>query len=131
MRISDWSSDVCSSDLGDSFHDKEGVTRLTDPARGTLGRLMRQVQWTWITGNHDIAADMGAGANVCAEQEVDGLILRHEADPADKRPELSGHFHPKLRMHLRGKTLSGRWLIPPGLKIILSSCGSFRYGMAT
>src|SRR3546814_11134937 len=71
--------------LGDSFHDKEGVTRLTDPARGTLGRLMRQVQWTWITGNHDIAADMGAGANVCAEQEVDGLILRHEARSEERR----------------------------------------------
>src|SRR3546814_19328097 len=80
--------------------DKEGVTRLTDPARWTRGRLMRQVQWTWITGNHDIAADMGAGANVCAEQEVDGLILRHEADPADKRPELSGHFHQIGRAHV-------------------------------
>src|SRR3546814_16775683 len=78
---------------------------------------MRQVQWTWITGNHDIAADMGAGANVCAEQEVDGLILRHEADPADKRPELSGHFHPKLRMTLRGKNLSRRCFILSGLKI--------------
>src|SRR3546814_17809009 len=71
--------------LGDSFHDKEGVTRLTDPARGTLGRLMRQVQWTGISGNHIIAADMGAGENGCAAQGVERLILRPEAVPADKR----------------------------------------------
>src|SRR3546814_8969130 len=90
---------------------------------------MRQVQWTWITGNHDIAADMGAGANVCAEQEVDGLILRHEADPADKRPELSGHFHPKLRMTLRGKKLSRRCFILSGSKIIIPAFGSFTGGL--
>src|SRR3546814_11067385 len=62
--------------LGDSFHDKEGVTRLTDPARGTLGRLMRQVQWTGIPGNHGIAADMGQGAIGCRGQEGDGLTRR-------------------------------------------------------
>src|SRR3546814_12030553 len=129
MRISDWSSDVCSSDLmmlpeaaifwparrallfadlhfekaswyaghglmlppydslatlsaiaaltdrlgprelwclGDSFHDKEGVTSLTDPARGTPGSLIRQVQWNWISGKHGIAADRGTGGTGCA-----------------------------------------------------------------
>src|SRR3546814_17643923 len=72
---------------------------------------------------------MGAGANVCAEQEVDGLILRHEADPADKRPELSGHFHPKLRMTLRGKNLSRRCFILSGSKILLPAFGSLTGGL--
>lgn len=115
--------------LGDSFHDREGAARLTGPGREMLGRLMRKVRWSWITGNHDIAADMGTGANVCAEQEVDGLILRHEADPADKRPELSGHFHPKLRMNLRGKNLSRRCFILSGSKIILPAFGSLTGGL--
>src|SRR3546814_1282205 len=72
---------------------------------------------------------MGAGGNGCAEQEVDGLILRHEADPADKRPELSGHFHPKLRMTLRGKNLSRRCFILSGSKIILPAFGSLTGGL--
>src|SRR3546814_3407999 len=72
---------------------------------------------------------MGAGAKVCVEQEVDGLVLRHEADPTDKRPELSGHFHPKLRMTLRGKNLSRRCFILSGSKIILPAFGSLTGGL--
>src|SRR3546814_949105 len=36
MRISDWSSDVCSSDLGDPAGPRHGVERTDDPAAGQI-----------------------------------------------------------------------------------------------
>src|SRR3546814_1657724 len=41
MRISDWSSDVCSSDL-DAARDRRGQGRLSDRARCRFARLLRR-----------------------------------------------------------------------------------------
>src|SRR3546814_9401985 len=38
MRISDWSSDVCSSDLPPFLHDRDGVLRRLFRDRGARGR---------------------------------------------------------------------------------------------
>ena len=98
--------------LGDSFHDSEGCERLPAEARRALLALTGATRWTWITGNHDVGAGAGlvdqCGGALAEEAEVDGLILRHEADPADPRPELSGHFHPKMRISVRGRSVPER-----------------------
>jgi metallophosphoesterase superfamily enzyme len=63
------------------------------------------------------------------EAEIDGLILRHEADPHELRPELSGHFHPKLRLTLRGRHVSRRCFIASGTKLILPAFGALTGGL--
>ena len=75
--------------LGDSFHDSAGSERMSAKARDTLASLTERIDWTWITGNHDEAIPTDHGGRVIEEAEVDGLLLRHEADPAEARPELS------------------------------------------
>ena len=60
---------------------------------------------------------------------MDGLLLRHEADPAEARPELSGHFHPKLRIMHRGRRLSRRCFVGSERKIILPAFGSLTGGL--
>src|SRR6185436_10555109 len=97
--------------LGDSFHDRDGGKRLPEDARSMLTALTAAVEWTWITGNHDPMLAQDMGGRVLPEAEVDGLMLRHEADPRDLRPELSGHFHPRFRMHLRGRHVARRCFI--------------------
>lgn len=115
--------------LGDSFHDRDGCERLPARARDMLTALTDAARWTWITGNHDpVLADPCGGA-VAAEAEVDGLLLRHEADPAETRPELSGHFHPKLRLQHRGRKLSRRCFVATERKLILPAFGSLTGGL--
>ena len=63
------------------------------------------------------------------EAEVDGLLMRHEADPAETRPELSGHFHPKLRVSLRGRKVSRRCFVATERKLILPAFGSLTGGL--
>ncbi len=115
--------------LGDSFHDREGCERLPARARESLVALTAATEWTWIIGNHDPAFPDRCGGRIVEEEEVDGLVLRHEADPAETRPELSGHFHPKLRVTHRGRLVSRRCFVATARKLILPAFGSLTGGL--
>lgn len=117
--------------LGDSFHDAAGPDRLSADARAVLRALTAATRWTWITGNHDAGAALadGCGGVVRDIAVVDGVVLRHEADPGDPRPELSGHFHPKLRVQQRGRHISRRCFVAGATKLILPAFGSLTGGL--
>ena len=115
--------------LGDSFHDRHGCDRLPAKARELLTDLTAKTRWTWITGNHDPGIADHCGGDVVEEAEVEGLLLRHEADPAEPRPELSGHFHPKLRISVRGRQVSRRCFIATERKVILPAFGALTGGL--
>src|ERR1044072_2327765 len=115
--------------LGDSFHDRQGCERLPAEARELLTGLTGAARWTWITGNHDPAFADPCGGAIAAEALVDGLLLRPEADPHETRPELSGHFHPKLRIHHRGRLVSRRCFVATERKLILPAFGSLTGGL--
>ena len=115
--------------LGDSFHDSAGCDRLPVEARDLLTALTQRTRWTWITGNHDPGIADHCGGEIVEEAEVDGLLLRHEADPDELRPELSGHFHPKLRIHLRGRLVSRRCFVATDTKLILPAFGALTGGL--
>ena len=115
--------------LGDSFHDSAGCDRLPAEARDLLTALTQRTRWTWITGNHDPGLADHCGGEIVEEAEVDGLLLRHEADPEETRPELSGHFHPKLRLHLRGRLVSRRCFVATERKLILPAFGALTGGL--
>lgn len=115
--------------LGDSFHDSAGCDRLPERAQAMLRDLTAAVRWTWITGNHDAALIDRCGGTVVDEAVVDGLVLRHEADPDETRPELSGHFHPKLRVRLRGRQVSRRCFVATPTKLMLPAFGALTGGL--
>lgn len=115
--------------LGDSFHDIAGCDRLPPAARDLLTGLTGATRWTWITGNHDRVVVDRCGGAVADEAEVDGVILRHEARTGETRPELSGHFHPKLRVRVRGKLVSRRCFVATADKLIFPAFGSLTGGL--
>ncbi len=115
--------------LGDSFHDSAGCDRLPEAAQTMLRALTGRLDWRWITGNHDAGLIDHCGGLIVDEAQVDGLILRHEADPGDVRPELSGHFHPKLRVSARGRSVARRCFIASDTKLILPAFGSLTGGL--
>ena len=115
--------------LGDSFHDAGGAERLPAAARDTLVRLTRDLDWVWITGNHDQASAGVLGGRVMVEAVVEGIVLRHEADPRDPQPEISGHFHPKLRLTLRGRRIVRRCFAVTATKLVLPAYGALTGGL--
>ncbi len=115
--------------LGDSFHDAAGCERLPADAQAALRDLTARVDWHWIVGNHDPLFTDCFGGSVAQEAAIDGLVLRHEAQPGETRPELSGHFHPKWRVSLRGRSVARRCFVATGTKLILPAFGALTGGL--
>ena len=115
--------------LGDSFHDRFGCDRLPEAARGLLLSLTARLDWTWIVGNHDPGFADHCGGAIVEEVEEAGIVLRHEAVQGEDRPEMSGHFHPKLRLHLKGRRVSRRCFVVSDRKIIFPAFGSLTGGL--
>lgn len=115
--------------LGDSFHDRFGCDRLPAPARELLLSLTSRLDWLWIIGNHDSGFADHCGGRLADEVEASGIVLRHEAVADERRPEISGHFHPKLRLQLRGRSVSRRCFVASPSKLILPAYGSLTGGL--
>ena len=115
--------------LGDSFHDRFGCDRLPAEARALLTELTGKLDWTWIVGNHDPGFADHCGGHIADEVEIGGIVLRHEAVRGDPRPEMSGHFHPKLRLQLKGRHVSRRCFVVSQTKLILPAFGSLTGGL--
>ncbi len=111
--------------LGDNFHDSCGTERLEPHAQGMLAALTRATDWVWITGNHDAAMEAACGGTLAEELATAGLVLRHRAKRGETRPELSGHYHPRLHITVRERRIrrpcavvsadgrgSGRMILP-------------------
>jgi hypothetical protein len=115
--------------LGDSFHDRFGCDRLPSNARELLTQLTSTLDWTWIVGNHDPGFADHCGGRIEDEAEIGGIILRHEAARDETRPEISGHFHPKLRVSMKGRRVSRRCFVASPAKIIMPAFGSLTGGL--
>ncbi|MEO0063308.1 MAG: hypothetical protein RLZZ08_1868 [Pseudomonadota bacterium] len=124
--------------LGDNFHDDAGMARMEPYAAGMLAALTRATDWVWITGNHDEAMPDDAGGTLAQELEVAGIVLRHRARSGEQRPELSGHYHPRLRVRVRDRMIrrpcavvshgdSGNPAV--GARMILPAFGALTGGM--
>ena len=115
--------------LGDSFHDRFGCDRLPADARALLVSLTARLDWTWIVGNHDPGFADHCGGALAEEVEVGEIVLRHEAERDDPRPEISGHFHPKLRVQMKGRNVSRRCFVMADSKLIMPAFGSLTGGL--
>ena len=115
--------------LGDSFHDAFGCDRLPANARALLTKLTSRLDWTWIVGNHDPGFADHCGGRIEDEVKLGGIVLRHEALRDDPRPEISGHFHPKLRLNLKGRHVSRRCFVLSATKLIMPAFGALTGGL--
>ena len=115
--------------LGDSFHDRFGCDRLPEQSRSLLLELTEALDWTWIVGNHDPGFADHCGGSLAAEVEICGIILRHEAIVGESRPEISGHFHPKMRVNMKGRSLARRCFLRSTSKLIMPAFGSLTGGL--
>ena len=115
--------------LGDSFHDRFGCDRLGADSRAILEVLTASLDWIWIVGNHDPGFADHCGGAIVEEAEVNGILLRHEARRDEAKPEISGHFHPKLRLNLNGRRISRRCFVASERKLILPAFGALTGGL--
>lgn len=117
--------------LGDSFHDAAGAAAMPAAARELMARLTAMTELIWVTGNHDGASAGVLGGRVVDELLLEGVRLRHEAVPGCAEPEISGHFHPKVRLPLRtGRQVSRPCLALAGDRLVLPAYGAYAGGLS-
>ncbi len=115
--------------LGDSFHDRAAVERLSENDRTEIERLTARTRFVWIAGNHDPAPPPSGWGEV-AEEIADGpLVFRHEARFGPVAGEVSGHFHPVAALTVRGRGFRRRGFLTDGHRLILPAVGAYAGGL--
>lgn len=115
--------------LGDSFHDRSAEGRIGEEDGRRLARLTAACDWVWIEGNHDPAPAALWGGRVAEEIVVGSLVFRHQAEGRRAAGEVSGHYHPKLSVAVRGRLVTGRCFLSDGLRLVLPAFGAFTGGL--
>ncbi len=83
--------------LGDSFHDGEGPSRLSQEDQAQIMRLQEGRDWIWIAGNHDTAFSKDLGGEMRQAFQLGALHLVHEPT-LEGCAEIAGHLHPVARV---------------------------------
>ncbi|SEN78472.1 ligase-associated DNA damage response endonuclease PdeM [Palleronia pelagia] len=112
--------------LGDSLDDDAATAGLDASDRAAINRMQGGRDWTWIAGNHD-PAPSDLGGNAAQVVQIGPLLFRHIATPA--RGEITGHYHPKARLGLRGKAVSRPCFLVDRRHMILPAYGTFTGGL--
>lgn len=113
--------------LGDTFDDMEAAARL-DPAHlDWIKRLVGGHDWTWVTGNHD-PAPTGLGGEAADAVTCADVTFRHIASDGTG-PEISGHYHPKASLRMRGRAVSRRCFLRDARRMILPAFGTYTGGL--
>ncbi len=113
--------------LGDSFDDDAAADGLDEKARLWLTRLMAGRAWIWVAGNHDPGPPALGGSHL-AELPAPPLVFRHVANPAASG-EVSGHYHPKARLGLGGRSLARPCFLVDRNRVILPAFGAYTGGL--
>lgn len=114
---------------GDSFHDRRASERLFPSDRHRLQTLTAACDWLWLTGNHDPDPDPALGGAIGQEFRIGPLVFRHEAQPGHHPGEISGHYHPKASLKVRGRRFSGPCFAEDGQRLILPAFGAYTGGL--
>lgn len=115
--------------LGDSFHDRQGPSRLSDADRASLADLQRGRDWIWIFGNHDPEPPAGCGGEATASMPLGPLTLKHEPTSGESVGELAGHLHPVAKVAVRGHGLRRRCFATDGARVVLPAFGAYAGGL--
>ena len=113
--------------LGDSFDDLAAFRALPGDAREWILRLQAGRRWIWIEGNHD-PGPIDLGGQHLGAFELNGITFRHIAAP-DAQAEISGHYHPKVRVATRARSVSRPAFLRDAKRLILPAYGAYTGGL--
>ena len=116
--------------LGDSFHDIAAGERLSDADRLRLNAILSGTEMVWVLGNHDPDIPEGVEGSREDHMELGGFLLTHHPHaPEAGGVNVCGHLHPKARVVVRGRKLSGPCFAVCESRIVVPSFGAYTGGL--
>lgn len=113
--------------LGDSFDDLGAALALPEEEKLWIARLQAGRRWVWVEGNHD-PGPIDLGGSHLEELALGPLVFRHIAEPG-ARGEVSGHYHPKASIGLRGRTVTRPVFLYDSDRLIMPAYGTYTGGL--
>ena len=113
--------------LGDSFDDNEASQSLPSDELLWITKMQAGREWIWISGNHD-PSPKNLGGSFLHYLEIGKLYFQHIAS-ADDRFEISGHYHPKIRVNIKGQSFTRRCFLVDKNRVILPAYGTYTGGL--
>ncbi len=113
--------------LGDSFDDLGAAQALPEEDKLWIARLQAGRRWIWVEGNHD-PGPIDMGGSHLSEFSHAPLRFRHIA-VAGGSAEVSGHYHPKVRLALRGRVISRPAFLYDRDRLIMPAYGTYTGGL--
>ncbi len=113
--------------LGDTFHDNNGIKRLSDLSKKKLNYLTSEYECVFVKGNHDNDLFL-PNALICDAHQIDNINFYHKPRNS-KKNQIAGHFHPKISIRFERKKLTSKCLIHSDNVLILPSFGSYTGGL--
>lgn len=116
--------------LGDSFHDRLAEWRMQAEDKQALMRLCATVpDWVWVLGNHDPELPESLPGRSVTHQNWHDILLVHEPE-AVQRPQIIGHYHPKISLRIKGYKLAGPCFCQSDHLLIMPAFGSYTGGLS-
>ena len=116
--------------LGDSFHRSDMAATLAPSYRERINAMMAGLNVTWITGNHDPELPSFLPGTATMEHHNRSLWFRHVAQRSITGGEVSGHYHPKVRIKTRARRISGKCFVHDRRRLIMPSFGAYTGGLS-
>lgn len=113
--------------LGDSFDDPAAADALSDEDGLWVTRLQAGRRWIWIEGNHD-PGPVGLGGTHLNSLRIASVTFRHIATSGETS-EISGHYHPKAQISLRGRVVSRAAFLMDADRLIMPAYGTYTGGL--
>ena len=113
--------------LGDSFDDNEASQSLPSDELLWITKMQAGRQWIWISGNHD-PSPKNLGGSFLHYLEIEKLNFQHIAS-AEERFEISGHYHPKIKVIIKGQSFTKRCFLVDENRVILPAYGTYTGGL--
>ena len=115
--------------LGDSFDDLTAARSLSEEEAQWISQMQAGRRWIWIEGNHDPGPVEYAGEHR-NRLTVGALSFQHIASDAPAG-EVSGHYHPKVRLQTRARMISRPAFLYDEARLILPAYGTYTGGLRT
>ncbi|NVO57325.1 ligase-associated DNA damage response endonuclease PdeM [Rhodobacteraceae bacterium B1Z28] len=113
--------------LGDSFDDLDASITLESCEKMQISSLQAGRRWIWIEGNHD-PGPIELGGTHLSEWTCGPLVFRHIAQ-AGGQSEVSGHYHPKASVRIKGRSITRPAFLLDCNRLILPAYGTYTGGL--
>ncbi|WP_170326902.1 ligase-associated DNA damage response endonuclease PdeM [Ruegeria arenilitoris] len=113
--------------LGDSFDDLDASMAMGADEKRDITALQAGRRWIWIEGNHD-PGPIDLGGTHLSECNIGPLTFRHIAQ-TEAQAEVSGHYHPKARLRVRGRAITRPAFLVDQTRLILPAYGTYTGGL--